>query len=321
MRISEVVKHILIVLLVSFVISMLIVFAKVKYSAKLMKKANFGVTKAASIGPIDNLFIGSSMFRQGIDIKALTPEGNISFLLAYNGNQPVLELEEIRRFYELGGKARVLVVDMYVYSLAAKPKLSDTRILLDDADGDYLKRIYECLKYGDADWTTYYQMAFQANNEFLLTAPLFFKMINGRYYNGNNLVKTRGASAERLARAALLPAPTEPRPYQAKALAELVKLCNEHGTTVLFIETPKYCKVIEEDAEYIRGMEKYVMLLNGLACQMIIHEKTLNKMQIGEMSSLRTYVFDNEDASQYMDLIHLSFDGRQRFSSMLKDFF
>ena len=283
-----------------------------------MGKANFGVTRAASFKEIDSLFIGSSMFRQGIDIALVTPEGETAYLLAYNGNQPILELEEMRRFYELGGKARRLIVDMYAYSLAATPKLSDSRVLLDDTDGSYLLRLYAGLKKGGADWRIFYQMVFLTNNELLVTSPLTLKVVNRRYANGGNLGKREGATAEKLGRLPLLPSRTKPNADQVESLRELVQLCLDNGTSVYFVETPKYHRIIMESDSYIRAMEQYVNLVAGWPCEVLLHDKTLERMKHNGKVKLKNYSFDNTDASCYSDLIHLSSAGRRTFSLELQ---
>lgn len=54
-------------------------------------------------GETENLFIGSSMFRQGLDIDVLEErlEGS-SYILSYNGNQPALMAMELQYLLEQG---------------------------------------------------------------------------------------------------------------------------------------------------------------------------------------------------------------------------
>ena len=284
----------------------------------MMATANFGVTRAARFELVDKLFIGSSMFRQGIDIDVVAADDETAYLLAYNGNQPVLELQELRRFFELGGRTNEVIVDMYAYSLAAMPKLSDTRVLLDDFDGRYVNRIWRAVATRCFDWTTYYQMRFQANNELLLTAPISFATINRRYKNGGNLGTRSGSPTERLMKLPMLPDCDVFQTSQANALIELVELCHAYGAQVTFVETPKYCRIFMGSESYVHAMENYLKLLDGCKCRLVMHDETLSRISSTPAAGVLAYSFDYSDAESYSDLIHLSSDGRKMFSATLK---
>ena len=57
--------------------------------ARLLPVSSYGMQAAIRKKSIDHLFIGSSMFRQGLSIDVLEEEleGNV-YILSYNGNQP-----------------------------------------------------------------------------------------------------------------------------------------------------------------------------------------------------------------------------------------
>lgn len=70
----------------------LIIFIKNNYAYKLMNYNNFGMPALIKKGEVTDLWLGSSAFRQGIDIKVIEEKGEKdSWILSYNGNQPVFE--------------------------------------------------------------------------------------------------------------------------------------------------------------------------------------------------------------------------------------
>ena len=77
---------------------------------------------------VDHLFIGSSMFRQGLDIDALEEnlDGSV-YVLSYNGNQPVFMAKELEYLIDHGVKIKNLYIDFYAYTLTAVPWISDTK--------------------------------------------------------------------------------------------------------------------------------------------------------------------------------------------------
>ena len=69
-----------------------IILLKNQYSSLLLQNASYGMPALIKRQNVENLFLGSSMFRQGIDILELNaafPDKN--YILAYNGNQPATE--------------------------------------------------------------------------------------------------------------------------------------------------------------------------------------------------------------------------------------
>ncbi len=310
-------KRALKLLLLSIVVSLSLLPLKRLCCLAIMRHANFGITRAATESGLDWLFIGSSMFRQGLDIKNLWGGQAATYMFAYNGNQPVLELEELRLFLERGGSVKNCAIDMYAYSLTAVPGLSDVRLLLDADLSDTLS-IFAALKAGgNADWTTCYQMLFQANNELLLTLPVAFKFMNERYCMGANLGSRAGSTEKALMALPPLPKRFKPNPRQAEALAEMVKLCRENGTGVSFIETPKFARVYSDNDCYIESMKRYVELLHGLPCVLVINSTTADGLQFPGDMKVITYSFDSTRADCFSDLLHLSTKGRVEFSRVL----
>jgi len=119
-------KKIMCIIAISLIIVSIIILSKNEYGRKLYKNANFGIEALIKKGEIENLFIGSSMFRQGLDIYALEKTiGFDSYILAYSGNQPAFELLELEYLLKNGVKIKNLYMDMYVYTLYANPNIND----------------------------------------------------------------------------------------------------------------------------------------------------------------------------------------------------
>ena len=100
--------------------------------ARLLPVSSYGMQAAIRKKSIDHLFIGSSMFRQGLSIDVLEEEleGNV-YILSYNGNQPAFMAMELEYMLREGLEIGTLYVDLYPYTAAATPWISDTKILLD----------------------------------------------------------------------------------------------------------------------------------------------------------------------------------------------
>ena len=99
---------------------------------RLLPASTYGMQAAIRKGEIDHLFIGSSMFRQGLSIDVLEEElEGSAYILSYNGNQPAFMDMELEYMLKEGLKIQNLYIDLYPYTAAATPWLSDTKILLD----------------------------------------------------------------------------------------------------------------------------------------------------------------------------------------------
>ena len=66
-------KRVLKTIVVAFAIALALIFIKNEY-ARCLPASTYGMQAAIRKGSTDNLFIGSSMFRQGLDIDVLEEE-------------------------------------------------------------------------------------------------------------------------------------------------------------------------------------------------------------------------------------------------------
>ena len=109
-------------ILAGVVLAVLLVTVIKNEYARLLPVSSYGMQAAVKKGTIDHLFIGSSMFRQGLSIDVLEEElaGSV-YILSYNGNQPAFMAMELEYMLEEGLEIGTLYVDLYPYTAAAAP--------------------------------------------------------------------------------------------------------------------------------------------------------------------------------------------------------
>ncbi|MBR4084640.1 MAG: hypothetical protein IKK33_10220 [Lachnospiraceae bacterium] len=311
-------KRICTIIVSAIIISVLLIASKLTLTPILMKNANFGMSHLKKMKQVDKLFVGSSMFRQGIHPEGF---GTKAYLLSYNGNQPYAEYLEVKELLESGVEIGTLYVDMYAYSMTAEVALSDTRIF-QDVPPSFILALYEILREeGNADCGDLAEMLIKSNNEVFFTWPVSFPLINSRYQNGGNLGRTGGSSAEVLDEMSVeFTDTTDLNEIQCDYMEKLIKLCLDNQTEIVFVETPKYEKVYNE-GNYLEIMKKYLQFLEQNQCMVVISDQTAKICDSEKMECVRVYSFDSQNPAMFMDLIHLSYDGRVQFSKLLEGMF
>lgn len=309
-------KKVLCIILCALLLSSLMVAAKIELTPVLMKHANFGNSPLKSAHYTDSLFIGSSMFRQGIDAEGLRDENETCYLLAYNGNQPVFEKLLIQNLLDSGVVMDTLYVDMYAYSLSNSVNLSDVR-LFQDMPLSFTLDVYRLMKtHGAADLGDLFEMTVKANNELFFTWPVSFPLINQRFQKGSSLGRQPGASAEHLAQLPVEFGSPVPDPAQVQAVRDLIKLCEDRGIRIVFVETPKYVRLYE-GRNYQAIMTEYIALLEECGCEMIISKMTADACGITPGKLIHRYSFKYDNPAYFTDLIHLSYEGRYAFTKSI----
>lgn len=259
-----------------------------------------GMQAAISQGNIEHLFLGSSLFRQGIDIYTAEEmlEGN-SFVLSYNGNQPVQMLEELKMLLRSGVEIDNLYVDLYVYSSALRPAISDTKLIW-DLDFQGKCKVYgDMATYSEAGLSDFVDFFIASNNQYMIMYPVFNAVMKNEFYKGGNIRETSGSTREVLDNL-ITPGPREGiNETQAAALLEMIEICREENIQIYFAEVPKYCTLDEADY-YIRLRSE---LENIVAAETIIKASALS--------------FDNSNPAYYQDLFHLSGEGRRTYTKLL----
>ncbi|HNX15126.1 MAG TPA: hypothetical protein PK854_10640 [Oscillospiraceae bacterium] len=315
-------KRILYVVLASLVLICAFVPVKKFSLSHRMDNAEFGMSRLISDGEIDRLFIGSSIFRQGLDVNIIGANTSRSvYLLSYNGNQPCLEASELRYLIERGVNIKELYVDMYAYTLATEVSLSDDRLVL-DTDFKYMAELYKMLsEKGKAGIKELFEMAVTANNELFLTWPLSYPLVNSRYRNGSSTAGNVGKTAEILNSLPIYTRFFNLNFEQVTSLFEIIQLCRENNIKLVFVEAPKYLKIVKNKT-YRVIMKEYMTLLAAENVQMIVTDQTFStylEMKDTKLSLIKTYEFDSSNATYFQDLIHLSTAGREAFSAALSE--
>ncbi len=300
--------------------------------ARLLPVSSYGMQAAIRKKSIDHLFIGSSMFRQGLSIDVLEEEleGNV-YILSYNGNQPAFMAMELEYMLEEGLEIGTLYVDLYPYTAAAAPWISDTKILLDTDLGfklDAWKLMNAC---SDTKFLDFYELFVTANNEQILTYPIHNRLVSAQFRNGGNILTPGGQTKEHLDSLGMLGGRDGLKETQVKGYERILELAKEHGIQVCFIETPKYERMYQ-DADYMELYEACTDKIRRLAeTQGATSLKGADeRKRTGEgsrengeagtkvkMILAEELAFDFGDAACFQDLIHLSAEGRTWYTKLL----
>ena len=302
-------KRVLKTVAVAFIIALILILIKNEY-ARCLPASTYGMQAAIRKERVDNLFIGSSMFRQGLDIDVLEAElPGSSYILSYNGNQPALMALELQYMLEQGLQVKNLYIDLYPYTAAADPWISDTKILL-DTDLKFKAKAWRLMRNStDVSFGDFYEFFVTANNEQLLTYPLNNKIVSSQFRDGGSLIRQQGRTREELYALGTLGSRDGVNRTQTEGYGKIVELAEDYGLNLWFLETPKYERMYA-DADYQK--------LYGEALD-IVRELQQDWTGTGSFTILCTenLEFDITDAGCYQDLIHLSAEGRENYTKLL----
>jgi hypothetical protein len=264
----------------------------------------YGIPAAIEMNEIEHLFIGSSMFRQGMDIDVLEEQldGNV-FILSYNGNQPVFMAEELEYLLEQGVKIENVYIDFYAYTLTAVPWISDTKMFL-DTDLNFKKEAWELMSaHNDVSFNDFYEMFVTANNEQIFMFPVNNAVVSSQFRNGGSLMAPAGQSKEYLdtldlgVREGLFES-------QVAGYEKILQLCKTNEIRLTFIETPKYEKLLTDTREgcYSELLQEMVSWAESHGANYLLAEEV---------------EFDHAEPGNFQDLIHLSGEGRKAYCEKL----
>ena len=289
-------KRIFSVFTIVFVVILLII--KAEYASLIYRDSTYGMPALVAKGGIENLYLGSSMFRQGLDIESIENHQGDSYILAYNGNQPVSELIELEYLISNNVKIKNLYVDMYAYSMTAEPDINDDKLLL-ETDIATKYRLMKSVE--DKSLQKLWSVCVSANNDMIMTAPIINPILNNQFRSGGALSVTEGLDGDEYNKLAP-PVDTDIiNEEQKKAVGDIVTLCRKNDIDVVFIETPK-SRVVMEDKNYKSIMKSYRELLDEQGVQFV---------------SSADYEFDYDNSYLFIDAIHLSYQGRVNFCENL----
>lgn len=310
----------------------MLVIIKNEYARLLMSHANHGLQALISRAgeeqedgqePYD-LYLGSSLFRQGLDIQQLDAAGGNNYILAYNAAQPFLIYNEISYLLDHGVPIASVTVDMYANASEQEPWIEDTRLLLDTDLQCKLDLWQEMRRSSQASSADLWELLVTSNNDKLLIWPVDYALVNPMFEDGGNLLVNSGASEsdlDELLRSRSTSDDTATytmNEVQRSYLQRIIRLCKEQGIALTFLETPKY-GTLDREREYVEIMHQYCSLLQAEQVVYYLSEDTaasLAEHQYGlDIDADRVIPFDNENADYYIDLVHLSSDGRQAYTA------
>ncbi len=299
-------KKILITVASVLVAVALIVVLKNQYGS-IFAGNTYGMPALIEKGEADHLFIGSSMFRQGLDIDVLEEnlDGSV-YILSYNGNQPVFMAKELEYMLERGLKVENLYIDFYAYTLTSVPWISDTKMFLDTDLGFKIDAWKTMAQYNEVSLNDFYEMFVTANNEQIIMYPINNAIVSSQFRNGGSLMLPAGQTKEYLD---TLDLGVRDSLYESQVAGynKIVELAESYDINVLFIETPKYEKLLADtrDGSYSELLTEMVQWAKKANAPYLLAEE---------------FDFDHSDGVNFQDLIHLSGQGRRTYCKMLCDY-
>ena len=299
-------KKILTMVTAVFAAAALLIVLKNQYGS-IFSGNTYGMPAAIEKGEVEHLFIGSSMFRQGLDIDVLEEklEGEV-YILSYNGNQPVFMAKELEYLLEHGVHIENLYIDFYAFTLTAVPWISDTKMFLDTDLGFKADAWKIMAENNEVSFSDFYEMFVTANNEQILMYPVNNAIVSSQFRNGGSLMVPSGQTKEHLDS---LDLGVRDGLYESQLAGydKIVELAKAHDINLLFIETPKYEKLITDTKQG--------------AYPQLLREMTAWAQEAGVQYLLaEQFAFDHADGSNFQDLIHLSGQGRKNYCEMLAEY-
>lgn len=301
-----------------FLMCMIAIIGKNEYSQVLLRNATYGMPALIEKMKVDDLYIGSSMFRQGIDINTLENDGKSSYVLAYNGNQPALEYYELQNLINNGVSINNLYIDMYAYSAWKDPSVDDEKIFL-EMDLKSKIVLYRLLSDNKIQPQKIWQMFVSSNNELLLFWPINSYVINSQFRDGGTLTHTQGADKTTLVNSSIPEIEGKMNSIQKQYLINIIELAKKNKINLLFIETPKYY-TIANNTNYLECMKQYAKLLDTFEVSYLLSETTAEYVDDFTLDNGKSYSFDSMTNEYYMDSIHLSSKGREIFTKTITNY-
>lgn len=333
-------KKLLRVVVIACVLSLALIAVKNEYACRLLAKAQYGMP--AVIAEADayaddaedkgiDLFVGSSMFRQGLDIYGIEDRlEERSYILSYNGNEPALEYMELEYLLEHGVKIHHVYMDMYTGSMLDEPWVSDEQLFL-QTDTSFKWEVWDLIK-DHAKGTDFWEMFVGSGNDLLLSWPLYNSVANISFYRGGNISQNVTVNSEFQANTSDAQKGTEPEAIegltastsfnekQVSYIHKMAELCRENGVALTFIETPKYISY-GSSTEYAAMIYRFAQILEEEKIPYYLSESSA--VVLSDTQSFDylqgTVPFDTSERSCYIDYIHLSPSGRTAYTASLMD--
>lgn len=316
-----------------------IILVKDEYARLLIGNANYGMQALIEESALrrtedddagEDVYIGSSMFRQGLDINSL-PDAGDSYILSYNGNQPFLEYNIVKYLVEHDVRIKQIYIDMYAYSLETEPWVHDEKIFLETNLAFKTKIWKEMSQNKDAGFADQWQMFVTSNNDLLLTWPVSYSIVNRMFYRGGNVSRTDTVNAQFASETAcanqgisyddhMILKKTDFDKKQIDYLEQLIHFCKDNKIQLTFIETPKYISV-DHDDKYPGMMQEFVQILENKGIDYWLSSETEEVLKKSTDLSFKhmngAVEFDSANTDNFIDYIHLSQTGRTVYTKNL----
>ena len=301
-------KRLFIAILLSLIAIAALIAAKNEY-ARLLPSAGTGMSALVQQGHIDHLFVGASTFRKGLDIEVLEQMPGQSYILTYNGNQPIfmqMQLEYLLRNHVTIGH---LYIDFYPYTVAQIPSLSDTRLLADTDTRFKLalsQQLSQVPNQSISDrLTQLYELFVSSNNTILLWYPIYRKVNLSRNRNGGllHMSKQTGSTKEYLDNLPHFGKRDGLQQQQMEAIRRIIELCNQNQIRLHFVEIPKYHALLQ-DPDYI----EYADTISSFIQENANDDIVIRADQIE---------LDTTNPAHFNDLVHMSGVGAHAYSEAL----
>lgn len=108
---------------------------------------------------------------------------------------------------------------------------------------------------------------------------------------------------------------------QKEAIYDIIALAEKYDTKLVLVETPKYRTALEEDS-YLNLMKEYIDLIAVEKANIILTKETADYLE-GKTTSLNQIdmiSFDVDNSVYFSDTMHLSSEGRKKYTELLIDF-
>jgi len=283
-------------IIILFVTLTLVLIVKNQFSYVLLYDSNYGMEALIKRGSVENLFMGSSTFRQGLDIDVLGKRfGESTYILSYNGNQPCTEYIQLEKLIKNQVNIDNLYMDMYAFTLCKEPGLDDEKLLMELTIPEK-KQLYGLLP--DKNLSVFWEMFVSSNNEQIATWIIYKHIIDRQFKNGGILLDTPGMSEDAYRSIQPIVSDGVINDIQLQSIKNIITLCKDNSINLVFVETPKADNIMNDDV-YLTVMDRYEKFLTDNNVRVI-------RYLDGDL------IYDD-----FADGLHLSAKGRERYSEGL----
>ncbi len=295
-------KKALAVLIAALIFITAAVVCKNVYSCEIPIK-NRGIRDAVNSGDLEVLFLGSSTFRANIDMNMMDEAyDNAVYDVSYGGNHMVaasIQYDEIKK--RSVSDHDLIAFEMGPLILTQEVALSDSRVIW-DLSWEGKKELYESMKdAGSMTLGSTYEYFVTSGMDDLLTYFVTEPFYSTRYYKGAKTDAASSPGKEVLENEKFDISEDEIVKAQADAVRDIVRKCKRDGQDLIFIESPCYHR-LSEDEKYRKCLQEFKDILDEEGADYILASDV---------------DFDDHDPDLFEDMNHMSDKGRKEYTGSL----